>query len=126
MNAAASLLAEIDTLCKELGCSFLGGVEKFRVRLGNDESDEEYWKERFKKYRQRVGKSSGKPFSELSRLRDFLQKEVNNGVVVYPQPLLELVKDDPVCREMESISKRIRKQVGKELPDDGSCDGEPF
>lgn len=121
-DSAASLLAEIDALCKELGCSFSAAVDKFRVFKTNcsenDSTEEKQWGERFKKYRQRSGKLGEKALAALSKLRDFLQKEVDKDSFVYPQPLLDLVKDDPVCSKMKSLSKEIRGQVRNEDPED--------
>ncbi len=120
-NPAFSLLKEIDSLLDKSGKSFGSAVREYHGwcvennRCDDDsKSETDRWVEKFKKYRSRIGKEAkGKPYSELSKFLNFLKKDI----LVQPQPLLNLVKGDPICEEMKKLSSKIREQILAEKED---------
>lgn len=112
------LLEEIDRLLAENGKSFSSAVREYHGwRVDHDkynddsESESRRWVEKFKKYRARLGNDpESQPYRELSGFLRFLKDEFP----VQPQPLLNLVQDDPICEEMKRLSAKIREQVVRE------------
>lgn len=109
------LLEEIDRLLAQRKISFNSAVREYHgwcVENNKCDDDSECeakrWEGKFKKYRSRVGGSPKfKAHRELSEFLQFLKGEI----LVQPQPLLNLVKDDPIGEEMKKLSSKIREQI---------------
>ena len=118
-SSKSPLLEEIKSLLNKSGKSFNSAVREYHGWCAdngqcNDDSKAEAkrWEENFKKYRSRIGKSpKTKSYRELSEFLQFLKGKV----LVQPQPLLNLVKDDPICEEMKKLSSKIREQIIAEV-----------
>lgn len=109
------LLEEIDRLLAQRKISFNSAVREYHGwcvennKCDDDsESKAKQLEEKFKKYRSRINDSpKAKPLRELSEFLQFLKGEV----LIQSQPLLDLVKDDPIGEEMKKLSSKIREQI---------------
>lgn len=114
-NPKHPLLEEIDRLLVQRKISFNSAVREYHGWCADNdkcdddsESEAKRWEENFKKYRSRIGNSQkSKSYRELSEFLQFLKGEI----LVQPQPLLNLVKDDPIGEEMKKLSSKIREQI---------------
>lgn len=114
-SSKSPLLEEIDRLLAQRKISFNSAVREYHGwcvenNKCDDDSEREAkrWEGKFKKYRSRVGGSPKfKAHRELSEFLQFLKGEI----LVQPQPLLNLVKDDPIGEEMKKLSSKIREQI---------------
>ncbi len=109
------LLREIDSLLAKNEKSFGSAVREYHgwcADHGECENDSQKeakkWVEKFKKYRSRLGDDpKSLPYLELSKFLQYLKDECP----VQPQPLLDLVQDDPIGEEMKRLSAKIREQI---------------
>ncbi len=113
-----SLLKEIDRRLAKSGKSFGSAIREYHGWSNdhgecNDDSESEArrWVEKFKKYRSRLGDDpESQSYRELSKFLQYLKDESP----IQPQPLLDLVQNDPICEEMKRLSATIREQVIRE------------
>jgi len=109
------LLEKIDNLLAKNEKSFSSAVREYHGWCADhgecdddSESEAKKWVEKFKKYRSRLGDDpKSQPYLELSKFLQYLKGESP----VQPQPLLDLVQDDPIGEEMKRLSARIREQI---------------
>ena len=109
------LLEEIDGLLAQRKISFKSAVREYHGWcIDNDKCDDDSeneakrWEENFKKYRSRIGNNPKyKAHRELSEFLQFLK----GAILIQPQPLLNLVENDPICEEMKKLSSKIREQI---------------
>ena len=121
------LVQKIDALLKKQGITFNNAVEKYHgycvnhnlydaihdtsSRKSNGQkkySDEEKWVEKFKKFRTRIHtKKENLAYQWLKKLYEYLLGQD----IVHPQPLLNLVENDPICQAMKKASKAIFQKI---------------
>ena len=110
------LVQKIDALLKKQGKKFSSAVRDFHghcvdKKIHDTEEgtkDEKSWLSNFKKYRSRISeKSQDRPYRMLQELLYYLE----GNTLIAPQPLLNLVDNDPICQAMENASKAIFQKI---------------
>lgn len=122
-------MQKIDVLLKKQGITFNNAVKKYhgycvdhnlydaidepktlnrKINEQRKYSDEEKWVEKFKKFRTRIHtKKENLAYQWLKKLYEYLLGQD----IVHPQPLLNLVENDPICQAMKKASKAIFQQI---------------
>lgn len=123
------LVQKIDALLKKQGITFNNAVKKYhgycvdhnlydaidepktlnrKINEQRKYSDEEKWVEKFKKFRTRI--HTKKENLAYQHLKNFYEYLLGQGIV-HPQPLLNLVENDPICEAMKKASKKIYQEI---------------
>lgn len=110
------LVQKIDVLLKKQGKKFSSAVRDFHGHCVDKKihdaeegtKDEKSWLSNFKKYRSRISeKSQDCPYRMLQELLHYLE----GNIPIAPQPLLNLVENDPICEAMKKASKKIYQEI---------------